>query len=98
MRWSWVYLLTRRSLELAGLRLLGNAARDVELLRIPADRRLYLTATPYVWEAPRLTEAPTGDPQPKRTPATAPDWDDPALLATMDQPKIFGPRLHTYSG
>ncbi|MGW9031354.1 integrase [Streptomyces sp. NPDC055722] len=32
MRWSWVYLLTRRSLELAGLRLLGNAAKDVELL------------------------------------------------------------------
>lgn len=32
MRWSWIYLLTRRSLELAGLRLLGNAAKDVELL------------------------------------------------------------------
>ncbi|MGW2937188.1 hypothetical protein ACWDA7_36365 [Streptomyces sp. NPDC001156] len=32
MRWSWIYLLTRRSLELAGLRLLGNTAKDVELL------------------------------------------------------------------
>ncbi|MGW1802958.1 helix-turn-helix domain-containing protein, partial [Streptomyces sp. NPDC001984] len=32
MRWSWIYLLTRRSLELAGLRLLGSAAKDVELL------------------------------------------------------------------
>ncbi len=32
MRWSWIYLLTRRALELAGLRLLGNAAKDVELL------------------------------------------------------------------
>jgi hypothetical protein len=32
MRWSWIYLLTRRSLELAGLRFLGNAAKDVELL------------------------------------------------------------------
>ncbi|MFD0503636.1 integrase [Streptomyces chiangmaiensis] len=32
MRWSWIYLLARRSLELAGLRLLGNAAKDVELL------------------------------------------------------------------
>ncbi|MFS8202603.1 Helicase associated domain protein [Streptomyces sp. CWNU-52B] len=65
--------------------------------RIPAERRLYLTATPYVWEAPRLAEAPTGGAQPKRTAATAPAWEDPALLATMDQPKIFGPRLHTYS-
>ncbi|MGV9560260.1 Helicase associated domain protein [Streptomyces sp. NPDC003522] len=65
--------------------------------RIPAERRLYLTATPYVWEAPRLTEPPTTRAQPKRTTATAPAWDDPALLATMDQPKIFGPRLHTYS-
>jgi len=65
--------------------------------RIPAERRLYLTATPYVWEAPRLTEPPTTRAQPKRTTATAPAWDDPSLLATMDQPKIFGPRLHTYS-
>jgi putative transposase len=32
MRWSWICLLARRSLELAGLRLLGNAAKDVELL------------------------------------------------------------------
>ncbi|MGW7002354.1 hypothetical protein ACWGCW_05900 [Streptomyces sp. NPDC054933] len=32
MRWSWIYLLTRRSLELAGLRLPGSAATDVELL------------------------------------------------------------------
>lgn len=65
--------------------------------RIPAERRLYLTATPYVWEAPRLTEPPTSRPHPKRTTATAPAWEDPSLLATMDQPKIFGPRLHTYS-
>ncbi|MFE0040092.1 Helicase associated domain protein [Streptomyces sp. NPDC059015] len=65
--------------------------------RIPAERRLYLTATPYVWEAPRLSEPPTTRAQPKRTTATAPAWDDPSLLATMDQPKIFGPRLHTYS-
>ncbi|WP_405825964.1 Helicase associated domain protein [Streptomyces sp. NBC_01390] len=65
--------------------------------RIPAERRLYLTATPYVWEAPRLTEPPTTRAQPKRTAATAPAWDDPSLLATMDQPRVFGPRLHTYS-
>ncbi|MFD9567071.1 Helicase associated domain protein [Streptomyces sp. NPDC059994] len=65
--------------------------------RIRAERRLYLTATPYEWEAPRLTEAPTLHPQPKRTAATAPAWESPALLATMDQPHIFGPRLHTYT-
>ncbi|MGW6753986.1 hypothetical protein [Streptomyces sp. NPDC055006] len=32
MRWSWIYLVARRSLELAGLRMLGGAAKDVELL------------------------------------------------------------------
>ncbi|MFI9835243.1 Helicase associated domain protein [Streptomyces sp. NPDC051913] len=65
--------------------------------RVPAERRLYLTATPYVWEAPRLAEVPTTRAQPRRTSVTAPGWDDPLLLATMDQPKIYGPRLHTYS-
>lgn len=65
--------------------------------RIPADRRLYLIVTPYAWDAPRLTEPPTTRAQPKRTAATAPACDDPALLATIDQPQIFGPRLHTYS-
>ncbi|MFB7600575.1 Helicase associated domain protein [Streptomyces sp. NPDC056160] len=65
--------------------------------RILADRRLYLTATPYEWEAPRLTEAPDRRPQPKRTAATAPSWEAPSLVASMDDPKVFGPRLHTYS-
>ncbi|MEV8022798.1 DEAD/DEAH box helicase family protein [Streptomyces sp. NPDC086554] len=40
--------------------------------RISADRRLYLTATPYEWEAPRLTEVPDARPQPKHIAATAP--------------------------
>ncbi|MFH9396359.1 Helicase associated domain protein [Streptomyces sp. NPDC017556] len=66
--------------------------------RIPADRRLYLTATPYEWEAPRLTETPDQRPQPKRTPATAPTWQAPSLIASMDDPKIFGKRLHTSFG
>ncbi|MFE3776369.1 Helicase associated domain protein [Streptomyces sp. NPDC059122] len=65
--------------------------------RILADRRLYLTATPYEWEAPRLTEAPDTRPQPKRTAATAPFWEAPSLIASMDDPKVFGKRLHTYS-
>ncbi|MBY8864527.1 DEAD/DEAH box helicase [Streptomyces sennicomposti] len=65
--------------------------------RVPADRRLYLTATPYEWEAPRLTEAPDTRPDPKPTAATAPAWRSPSLIASMDDPKVFGPRLHTYS-
>ncbi|MFJ5130906.1 Helicase associated domain protein [Streptomyces sp. NPDC088555] len=65
--------------------------------RIRADRRLYMTATPYEWEAPRLTEAPDTRPQPKRTAATVPAWEAPSLIASMDDPKVFGPRLHTYS-
>ncbi|MEU3228433.1 Helicase associated domain protein, partial [Streptomyces sp. NPDC006976] len=65
--------------------------------RIPAGRRLYVTATPYEWEAPRLTEAPGTRPQPKRTPSTVPVWEAPSLIASMDDVKVFGPRLHTYS-
>ncbi|MEV5149818.1 Helicase associated domain protein [Streptomyces sp. NPDC052727] len=65
--------------------------------RIRADRRLYLTATPYEWQAPRLAEAPGIRPQPKRTAATTPSWEAPSLLASMDDVKVFGPRLHTYA-
>ncbi|MFJ2901951.1 Helicase associated domain protein [Streptomyces sp. NPDC087212] len=65
--------------------------------RIRAERRLYLTATPYEWEAPRLAEAPDTRPRPKRTASTAPAWESPSLIASMDDPKVFGPRLHTYT-
>ncbi|MFF2655416.1 DEAD/DEAH box helicase family protein, partial [Streptomyces sp. NPDC058045] len=65
--------------------------------RIRTHRRLYLTATPYEWEAPRLAEAPDTRPRPKRTASTAPAWESPSLIASMDDPKVFGPRLHTYS-
>ncbi|MGW6207382.1 Helicase associated domain protein [Streptomyces sp. NPDC055089] len=79
----------------------GSWDKDWTLLhdctRIPADRRLYLTATPYEWDPPRLTEAPTARAQPKRTAATTPAWDAPALVASMADAKTFGPRLHTYT-
>lgn len=65
--------------------------------RIRTGRRLYLTATPYEWEAPRLADTPDQRPQPKRTAATAPAWEAPSLIASMDDPKVFGPRLHTYT-
>lgn len=65
--------------------------------RIRTERRLYLTATPYEWDAPRLAEAPDAQPRPKRTPQTAPAWESPSLIASMDDPKVFGPRLHTYT-
>ncbi|WP_341845825.1 DEAD/DEAH box helicase [Streptomyces atriruber] len=65
--------------------------------RIRTDRRLYLTATPYEWEAPRLAEPPDTRPQPKRTASTAPTWESPSLIASMDDTKVFGPRLHTYT-
>ncbi|MBD0742922.1 DEAD/DEAH box helicase [Streptomyces sp. CBMA152] len=64
---------------------------------VRADRRLYLTATPYEWEAPHLAEAPDTRPRPKRTASTAPAWESPSLIASMDDPKVFGPRLHTYT-
>ncbi|MFF7025957.1 Helicase associated domain protein [Streptomyces klenkii] len=65
--------------------------------RIRTERRLYLTATPYEWEAPRLAEAPDARPRPKRTASTAPPWESPSLIASMDDAKVFGPRLHTYT-
>ncbi|MEU3976786.1 Helicase associated domain protein [Streptomyces bacillaris] len=65
--------------------------------RVRTDRRLYLTATPYEWEAPRLADAPDARPRPKRTASTVPAWESPSLIASMDDPKVFGPRLHTYT-
>ncbi|MFJ5893323.1 Helicase associated domain protein [Streptomyces californicus] len=65
--------------------------------RIRTERRLYLTATPYEWEAPRLAEAPDARPRPKRTASSVPAWESPSLIASMDDPKVFGPRLHTYT-
>ncbi len=32
MRWSWMYLLTRRALQLVVLRACGDTAKDIELL------------------------------------------------------------------
>jgi len=32
MRWSWIYVVTRRTLELVVFRLRGDGAKDVELL------------------------------------------------------------------
>ncbi|WP_371524524.1 Helicase associated domain protein [Streptomyces sp. NBC_01283] len=65
--------------------------------RVPAARRLYVTATPYAWQAPRLTEVPDTRPHPKHTASATPAWESPSLIASMDDPKVFGPRLHTYS-
>ncbi|WP_427168735.1 DEAD/DEAH box helicase family protein (plasmid) [Streptomyces sp. C1-1] len=65
--------------------------------RIPADRRLYLTATPYVWEAPRLAEPPPPARPPNARPRLPRNGTTPRCWPPWTQPKIFGPRLHTYS-
>jgi len=61
--------------------------------RIRADRRLYLTATPRIWDNPDLTEP--DPPRPRhRGPRTAPFPPHPAL--SMDDPATFGPHVHDY--
>ncbi|MGW2181823.1 hypothetical protein ACWCXX_27755 [Streptomyces sp. NPDC001732] len=40
---------------------------------------------------------PDTRPQPKRTPTTVPAWEPPSLIASTDDAKVFGERLHTYS-
>ncbi|MGW6718063.1 Helicase associated domain protein [Streptomyces sp. NPDC054995] len=65
--------------------------------RIPAARRLYMTATPRLWEAaPRTTdgEETNGD-QPGA--ADAPDGGEVLggrLIASMDDTTLYGPVLH----
>ncbi|MET8732177.1 Helicase associated domain protein [Streptomyces parvus] len=64
--------------------------------RIPAARRLYMTATPRLWEAgPRTTEEETDGGQPGA--ADAPDGGEVLggrLVASMDDVDLYGPVLH----
>ncbi|MFB7763498.1 DEAD/DEAH box helicase [Streptomyces xiamenensis] len=62
-----------------------GAVHDNE--RIRAHRRLYLTATPRVWALPD----PDG-----RSAGASPGDKGGHLVASMDNPRIFGPRLWTY--
>lgn len=62
--------------------------------RVRADRRLYLTATPRVWDSPDLTESPSATPRPRPLTRGTPPADQHAL--SMDDPAVFGPRVHDY--
>lgn len=55
--------------------------------RIRTKRRLYLTATPYEWEAP-LAEAPDARPTPETD--LVPAWESPSLIARPRQPGCNG--------
>lgn len=62
--------------------------------RIRADRRLYLTATPRIWDSPDLPEALN-----RRTPRSVLPTRPPAVLErahSMDDPAIFGRHVHSY--
>ncbi|WP_097990570.1 DEAD/DEAH box helicase [Streptomyces sp. f51] len=64
--------------------------------RFPAARRLYMTATPRLWEAaPRTTEEEADGDQPGT--ADAPDAGEVLggrLIASMDDTTLYGPVLH----
>ncbi|MEW2173253.1 Helicase associated domain protein [Streptomyces sp. NPDC007027] len=64
--------------------------------RIPAARRLYMTATPRLWEAaPRTTEEEADGDEPSA--ADAPDGGQVLggqLVASMDDTTLYGPVLH----
>ncbi|MYX04214.1 MULTISPECIES: DEAD/DEAH box helicase [unclassified Streptomyces] len=64
--------------------------------RIPAARRLYMTATPRLWEAgPRTTEEEADGDEPGS--ADVPDGGEVLggrLVASMDDVELYGPVLH----
>ncbi|MBF9073912.1 DEAD/DEAH box helicase [Streptacidiphilus fuscans] len=65
--------------------------------RIRADRRLYLTATPRIWDSPDLTESPDS-PRPRlgRARHLGPQTLHIGSSYSMDDPAVFGPRIHDY--
>ncbi|MEU4877515.1 Helicase associated domain protein [Streptomyces sp. NPDC021608] len=67
---------------------MGKAWADVhDQGVVPADRRLYLTATPRIWQERLEREVPEGvrDPLPRE------------MAASMDDEKVFGPVLYKLS-
>ncbi|MFJ1975279.1 hypothetical protein ACIO93_42410 [Streptomyces sp. NPDC087903] len=68
--------------------LMGKAWADIhDQTKIPAHRRLYLTATPRIWEERLNREIAEGvrDPLPRE------------MAASMDDEKVFGPVLYKLS-
>ncbi|GAA2468543.1 DEAD/DEAH box helicase [Streptomyces macrosporus] len=85
----------------------GDAAKPWAAIhdnsRIPAARRLYLTATPRIWEPAGRSdeaEAPEGGNGPQRAaegrPETVPA-DAGRPVASMDDPRLYGPQVFTFS-
>lgn len=67
---------------------MGKAWADIhDQTVIPAQRRLYLTATPRIWEERLSREVAEGvrDPLPRE------------MAASMDDEKVFGPVLYKLS-
>ncbi|WP_062218291.1 DEAD/DEAH box helicase [Streptomyces sp. NBRC 109706] len=61
--------------------------------RIPADRRLYMTATPRVFAAPELAES-ADTTRPRRRHPTGPDTD--VFTNSMDNEQVYGKKVFEY--
>lgn len=63
--------------------------------RIRADRRLYLTATPRIWDSPDLADSATDRHTRTARQRTLLELQ-PEPAYSMDDPAVFGPRVHDY--
>ncbi|WP_106437559.1 MULTISPECIES: DEAD/DEAH box helicase [Kitasatospora] len=66
---------------------------------IKADRRLFLTATPRIWDSPDLAEDPDNPhrPRPRRRRTTVQRAPiDPRLINSLDNTHLYGPTVHHY--
>lgn len=62
--------------------------------RISADRRLYMTATPRIFEAPELAESADTTRRPHRRFRGVPEAD--ALANSMDNERVYGKKVFEY--
>lgn len=74
-----------------------NWARALDDREVQADRRLFLTATPRIWDSPDLTEDPDATPhRPRRRTTTNRASRDPRLINSLDNTHLYGPTVHHY--
>ncbi|MGW2402599.1 Helicase associated domain protein [Kitasatospora sp. NPDC001664] len=72
-------------------------AKILDNRELQADRRLFLTATPRIWDSPDLAADPDAAPhRPRRRTTINRASRDPRLVNSLDNTHLYGPTVHHY--